>query len=176
MLDLLVDLVAQVIFGGTKAAIKAAQRSSRVEQREAKKPSESSVRRIEAAYRAWAESHGWSWDDERRAWCGSRLGAAVRVKPGLTGSSPDPVFAEIEIAHDHERPLLLTRSSPREDPTTRAIAELFDDVDLEVLRAIALVPHGVTLRFVALAPPDIIEHAVEAVTRKLRRDGDRPYR
>ena len=167
LFDLLGQLVINIFFSGAEAAAKAARRKDRHEKHEAGKPAESLVRFVTGQYRSWAKSHGLIWDDEARAWCGRLASCAVRVRPGLAGSSPGFVFVDVEIAHDHPEAALVTPSSPRAEPLIGAMVEVFEDEELDgKLRSIALVSNGLTLRLESLTLPEIVERAIgSAVTR-----------
>jgi hypothetical protein len=168
VLDLFVDVVLRILGATTESAWKAARARDRRAEHEAKKPSERVVLVAESQYREWAASHGLTREERQHAWTGRLMGCTVVVRPGLAGSSPTYVVAELEIAHDQTEPVLITQSSPRTDPLVRAMREVFDDDDLEgKLRTIAIVPHGVTLRFMPLTPPRVVERAIEDVVREL---------
>jgi hypothetical protein len=176
MLDLLGTLVTRVFFAGFEAAVKSVLRKDRHEKHEARTPSALLVRRVDGEYRSWAEAHGMTWDDELHAWRGRLSRCAVRVRPGLAGSSPGYVLVDVEIAHDHTEPVLVTSSSPRTEPLVRAMAEVFENGDLEgKLRTISLVPNGVSLRLAALTQPEIVECAIDTAVERLSRN-ERPYR
>lgn len=176
LLEFVASLVTHVFSAAAQGAVRSVQREARRDRHEAQKPSEARVRFIEAQYRSWARSRGMTWDEANREWRGRVSSCAVRVKPGLAGSSPGFAFADVEVAHDRVPPVLVTPSSPREEPLIRAMAEVFEDADLEgKLRAISIVPSGLSLRFASLTLPEIVESAIDAAVRRIPRD-ERPYR
>lgn len=176
MIGLLGEIVTRAVFAGLDAAVKAVLRKDRRDAHAARSPSDALVRRVEVAYRSWAEDHGMAWDDERRAWCGRLARCEVRVLPGVSGSSPGYVLVDVEIAHDHPEPVLVTSSSPRTEPLVRAMAEVFENGDLEgKLRTISIVPRGISLRLSPLTDPEIVELAIDTAASRIAKN-ERPYR
>jgi hypothetical protein len=148
----LVELAIRLIAGGV--------RKMAVPTRVVARPNPVRVVATKTAYSTWAREKGLENDDTIRGYRGRLERHDVVVRPGLDGSAP--IGVEIEVTIDHEQKTSTLLSSKDAGTTTleKGLAALLDEA-LE-LRSVALFPGGVRLRFVALTPPESVEHAVRA--------------
>lgn len=104
-------------------------------------------------YKAWAERRGFV--PTEHGYAGNVVGHAVTVRPGLDGSQPRGVEAEIALAHDIA-PVLL---KPDARAKAEDIAVLFDEIP--TLQTIGIYTGGVRLRLAALVHPDDVDAAMD---------------
>lgn len=125
--------------------------------------------RLRRAYEEWASQNGFRALEH--GYRGRLGGREVVVRPGLDGSSPIGVEAEITIEHD-EPAIFLFTPKRREDPQAKsdvgeALVPLFDDPALGAMRSIAVIKEGVRLGFTPLTEPGLVQSAIDASIRAL---------
>lgn len=107
--------------------------------------------RLVLLYAAWAARR--SFAVAEHGFAGSVLGHAVTLHPGLDGSAPRGVEAEIALAHGIEKPVLLKRGA------TGDFTVLF--AEIPQLLSIGVFDGGVRLRLAALVDPDVVDAAID---------------
>ena len=104
-------------------------------------------------------------DDATHTYRGTRGRCTVRITPGLEGSSPVGIQAELDVearhGEDASAPVLLRPSDVGATAIEKELVMLFREAAHEdSLLSIALAPSLIRLRFRALTSPDIVERTV----------------
>ncbi|MBX3219681.1 MAG: hypothetical protein KF795_04110 [Labilithrix sp.] len=172
---LVFDLAVKMIFGAIEKAASPPPASP------ARRPDPTRVTATGDAYRRWARTHLLELDAAGRCYRGNIGRHAVRVAPGLEGSAPIGVEAEVIVQHGQSTTVLLAASTAATTPVEQALATLWRDPGLgDALRSIAILPDGVRLRFRPLTAPKIVERGVTGAVEELealgRAEGAAPYR
>ena len=123
----------------------------------------SRARAIQAAYRTWAIRRGLEADALGRTYRGRLSRYEVAVTPGIDGSTASSIEVATTIEHRQTTAILLKAASDGSTVLEVALSSLFAEVTFgHLLRSVAVTGEGVTIRFQAMSPPELVERCVLA--------------